>query len=1049
MASKLKKRLKTILLAGIPLMLVSNSVHAAPVVGLVASWLTTVSVGGAAVLSVTQAALITFAATIIQGAYETSKAKKAAREAEQRAKDEYNAGLTDRTVTGVTTDAPLRYIYGTSRVGSDIVAMFTSGGKDQYRHIVGVHAAHECESIDEIYINKIKLGTLDSNGWVTDGDYLEYRTEDGDKSFDYSGTSTTTTTLVNYVQSSSLKVSVYKKATNDRGTNGAWGTIPSANYSYNTTTKVLTVTYTPDDYAVDSSQGFRVTYTRKIPVPRVRVIKHLGVPNQVGDQILIDAVGTSNWTVDHKLEGLTYTIITLDLNYSDFQSGLVPIEMVIKGKKVYDPRTGLTTWSDNPALCIRDYLLSPLCAVDISDIPEDDFITAANVCDESFSFGKRYTLNGTITADQTQADVLESMTQAMAGSIVATTWKIQAGKYTAPIASFSQEDIIGDIAITAGISDADMYNSVTGQYVSSENDYVATDYTPYQNTYYLDIDGREVNNDVTFQFTNSVQRVHNIARVMVEDHRNAFTVVADFNLKAWSRQVGERILFTSAFLGQTNKVYRITDKALTPNGTIKLTLKEDYPEIWDFADTVTAEPTPNTNLPNPFRIAEITGLTIDSGTNALYVSQDGTVSSRILVSWDAITISSGCVINIEWKKYGDTDFQKVSLDPSTTSYYISNVEDGEIYVIRGSISSLYFASMSDYIYETVTVIGKTEPPSDITSFDIDNDVLVFSEVSDVDLQGYLIRYNYGVNTDWNSAIPLHIGVITASPYSPAFYPDGTITIMIKAVDTSGNVSENAAIIYKDFGDKILSNLILSYDDKAAGFVGTKTNCTVVSGNLVATETTSLFWKDNVSSHFGADNDVYYSTSVYSNIEYILTYSITNAYVKSRLSIDLNIVAESYTVEYRYLTSGLAFGVDGDYYWGVDGNTFYPAVSSWIPWSGEISSTIEGDIQFRITAPTSSIQTVVSGFVLNFDVEDQYEELDNIAISATGTRLPITKSYRSINNVQLTLQTSGSTAVTAIVYDKNATLGALVYCKDKDGNNVTGVVDARIQGVKGL
>jgi hypothetical protein len=1047
MASKLKKRLKNILLAGIPLMLVSNSVHAAAVVGLVASWLTTVAgATGAAVLTAMQAALITFAATIIQGAYETSKAKKAAREAEQRAKDEYNAGLEDRTITGVTTDAPLRYIYGTSRVGSDIVAMFTSGDKDQYRHIVCTHAAHECESIDEIYINKIKLGTLDSNGWVTDGDYLEYRTEDGSKSVSYVSTPTVVT-LPDYVQPDSIKLGTYRTATNNQGTNGGWVNSKSG-FTYDSNTNQMTITVEPSD-SINLSLGFRITYTRKVPLPRVRVIKYLGVPNQVGDQTLIDAVGTTNWTVDHKLEGLTYTIVTLDLNYSDFQSGLVPIEMVIKGKKVYDPRTGLTAWSDNPALCIRDYLLSPLCAVDVSDIPEDDFITAANVCDESFSFGKRYTLNGTVTADQTQADVLESMTQAMAGSIVATTWKIQAGKYTAPIASFSQDDIIGDIAITAGISDADMYNSVTGQYVSSENDYVATDYTPYQNIYYLDIDGREVNNDVTFQFTNSVQRVHNIARIMVEDHRNAFTVVADFNLKAWSRQVGERILFTSAFLGQTNKVYRITDKALTPNGAIKLTLKEDYPEIWDFADAVTAEPTPNTNLPNPFRIVEITGLTIDSGTNALYVSQDGTVSSRILVSWDAITISSGCVINIEWKKYGDTDFQKVSLDPSTTSYYISNVEDGEIYVIRGSVSSLYFASMSDYIYETVTVIGKTEPPSDIASFDIDNDVLVFSEVSDVDLQGYLIRYNYGVNTDWNSAIPLHVGVITASPYSPAFYPDGTITILIKAVDTSGNVSENAAIIYKDFGDKILSNLILSYDDKAAGFVGTKTNCTVVSGNLVATETTSLFWKDNTSSHFGADNDIYYSTSVYSNIEYILTYSITNAYAKSRLSIDLNIVAESYTVEYRYLTSGLAFGVDGDYYWGVDGNTFYPAVSSWIPWSGEISSTVEGDIQFRITAPTSSIQTVISGFVLNFDVEDQYEELDNIAISATGTRLPITKSYRSINNVQLTLQTSGSTAVTAIVYDKDATLGALVYCKDKDGNNVTGKVDARIQGVKGL
>ena len=34
------------------------------------------------------------------------------------------------------------------------------------------------------------------------------------------------------------------------------------------------------------------------------------------------------------------------------------ISAIVKGRKVYDPRTTSTVWSDNAALCVLDYLLS-------------------------------------------------------------------------------------------------------------------------------------------------------------------------------------------------------------------------------------------------------------------------------------------------------------------------------------------------------------------------------------------------------------------------------------------------------------------------------------------------------------------------------------------------------------------------------------------------------------------------------------------------------------------------------------------------------------------
>ena len=75
-----------------------------------------------------------------------------------------------------------------------------------------------------------------------------------------------------------------------------------------------------------------------------------------------------------------------------FPNGFPEITAIIKGKKVYDPRTSTTAWSDNPALCLRDYLTSGKegtnttiynygISEDIESVDDDLVIIAANVCD--------------------------------------------------------------------------------------------------------------------------------------------------------------------------------------------------------------------------------------------------------------------------------------------------------------------------------------------------------------------------------------------------------------------------------------------------------------------------------------------------------------------------------------------------------------------------------------------------------------------------------------------------------------------------------------------
>jgi len=57
--------------------------------------------------------------------------------------------------------------------------------------------------------------------------------------------------------------------------------------------------------------------------------------------------------------------------------------VLLRGKKVYDPRDMGTRFTRNPALCVRDYILASYgIGADPDEINEASFIAAANICDE-------------------------------------------------------------------------------------------------------------------------------------------------------------------------------------------------------------------------------------------------------------------------------------------------------------------------------------------------------------------------------------------------------------------------------------------------------------------------------------------------------------------------------------------------------------------------------------------------------------------------------------------------------------------------------------------
>lgn len=115
-----------------------------------------------------------------------------------------------------------------------------------------------------------------------------------------------------------------------------------------------------------------------------RINKKRGVAGDTADSDLVAETG-GLWTTDHKLSGCAYLAVRLKWSPDLFPNGLPTITAVVRGKKVYDPRTATTAWSDNAALCVGDFLRDATWGkgVALGRIRAADWQEAANLCDEN------------------------------------------------------------------------------------------------------------------------------------------------------------------------------------------------------------------------------------------------------------------------------------------------------------------------------------------------------------------------------------------------------------------------------------------------------------------------------------------------------------------------------------------------------------------------------------------------------------------------------------------------------------------------------------------
>lgn len=459
---------------------------------------------------------------------------------------------------------------------------------------------------------------------------------------------------------------------------------------------------------------------------------------------------------------------------------------------------------------------------------------------------------------------------------------------------------------------------------------------------------------------------------------------------------------------------------------------------------------PAVNRPRPPKPAI---LSIASDEAALIRASDGTLLSRILIGISA-TQSGGLVaaeaIQARFRPAATTQpFTWLGALPAQAGEIsVLPVEDRATYEIQlRSVSQA--GAVSEWTEITHTVIGKTTPPPSVERFYRQGNALIWPYPNaPADLAGFLVRANYGTSTDWGMARALHPGVVASPPFDISGL-HGTQTILIKAVDTSGIESATAATVTIDLGDLRVSNVVVTQSE-APGWGGTLTGGTDTGTDIEATLLSSPpFWGEDGARFWGADGDLFWAANTYDSMVYTATYTPTTDILgDGLLKVDTTVVG-AHTIDYRISTSGTFWGADGDPFWGADSDLFWAAdtIGEWLPFPGALGpfDTTADSYQFRLTTAGGPVQGIASQPDIVIDVPDITENFEDVVISAASTRLTLTKTYRAIKVVNLTVQTDGNGGISARIIDKNETLGPDVEVLNAAGTAVIGLIDGTIIG----
>jgi len=556
------------------------------------------------------------------------------------------------------------------------------------------------------------------------------------------------------------------------------------------------------------------------------------------------------WTDAHRQTGRAKFAVRMLYNSDVFPSGVPNFSAIIKGKKVYDSRTGVTAWSDNPALCVLDYLLSTSygMSVPLASVDTASFNAAANICDETVNLAtggteKRFTCNGVFTVDQSPDQILPKLLSSMAGRLVYVSGKyyLYAGAYLTPTLTLTEDDLRGPIDISPRLSKRDLFNSVRGAFAYPGYLYQPTPYPSVSSSSAISEDNNEeLWTEFDLPFTTSPTMCMRLAKIELGRNRRQVTVVARWSMKAYRLQACDTVYLTISKYGWAAKVFEVIESGFgIDNGTLYITLilRETDSDVytWSTIEERDMAPAAISALPNPFAPASPGSL---SFLETLFESLAG-VATKLTISWtapdDYFAQSGLAIYQLEYKESISSDWIVVT-NIKGLSHEVFNLAPA---IYNWRIKAINVAGVSSAYTSTqnYSVVGLLNAPTMPTGFTVKPiaglALLQWNESPDLDVRrgGKIELRHTAVDSIWaNTALLDEFPGSAVQGYAPLVYG----LYLLRARDSS-NVYSNSWATFNVSEALVTGFTTVASIVETPSYAGSKTTLVATNNVLILAE----------------------------------------------------------------------------------------------------------------------------------------------------------------------------------------------------------------------
>lgn len=376
-------------------------------------------------------------------------------------------------------------------------------------------------------------------------------------------------------------------------------------------------------------------------LPRLAIEYYTGAPGQVISPYLTDRK-PDKWPSTVKMTGHAVMVVHMNPHPDAFMDPPA-MSQVVRGKRLYDPRSDTTVWSRNWALAVADFANSPLAGRGQITVDQASLIAAANVADEDVAKAgggtiKRYSLDGTCTSDQAPREVLAQMLAAGAGSIGfrGDVMRIHAGQARSPvIAALTADDFHGPIECSLKRGRSRLLNSCKALYADKDDDFKPRE-TPRTTVSAMQIEdgGIELPQDIRLNFVSVRAQAVRLCKIELQSNRRQIRIEAVVEWRYAQLEEMDVFPITMPELGWSAKLFQVlkVDRSLMQG--IGLTAIEYSADTWAWTSAEEDPPQPVVAIETGRAIELVEPLAVGMTTEAVADAAVGTVLMG-RVAWTA------------------------------------------------------------------------------------------------------------------------------------------------------------------------------------------------------------------------------------------------------------------------------------------------------------------------------------------------------------------------------------------------------------------------------